>query len=68
MDLLEDVKIPGADSSVRDCVHVEAGGHMGGAPMSGADKIREIIAEPRAFYLNVHTAAHPAGAIRGQLH
>lgn len=65
VDLLNEVKIPGRSASVRDCVKVEDGGHETG--MSAAEKIREVIANPRAFYLNVHTTAKPDGAVRGQL-
>ena len=28
---------------------------------------REVLADPGAFYLNLHTESHPGGAIRGQL-
>lgn len=31
------------------------------------DKLKEIVAEPWKYYVNVHTADFPAGAVRGQL-
>jgi hypothetical protein len=31
------------------------------------DKLASLIARPAAFYVNVHNAAYPSGAIRGQL-
>lgn len=35
--------------------------------IAGLAVIEEILADPSAFYFNVHSASHPAGIIRGQL-
>jgi hypothetical protein len=32
-----------------------------------ADEANSILANPANFYLNIHTAANPGGAARGQL-
>jgi CHRD domain len=48
--------LPGTLSAVAGCVAVDAG------------LARRIAASPRDFYVNIHTADFPAGAIRGQLH
>jgi hypothetical protein len=44
-----------ADSGLKDCV-----------PAS-ASILNEIVANPEGFYVNLHNARFPAGAIRGQL-
>lgn len=47
---------PRSDSSLDDCVNADP------------DLIAEIGKDPRDYYVNIHNAKYPAGAIRGQLH
>jgi CHRD domain len=47
--------LPAELSSVAGCVAVDR------------DLARKIAARPRAYYVNIHTADFPAGAVRGQL-
>jgi CHRD domain len=41
---------------------------VGGCAPADAALITEIRKQPRAFYVNIHNAEFPGGAIRGQLH
>lgn len=47
------INVTGADGD--ECAAVEP------------DKLKEILANPAGYYVNVHNAAFPAGAVRGQL-
>jgi hypothetical protein len=42
-------------------------GSSSGCASVDPDLIKEIRQNPKAFYVNVHNADYPAGALRGQL-
>ena len=41
---------------------------VGGCADVDRELVRDIRRHPRAYYVNIHNAEYPAGAIRGQLH
>lgn len=44
-----------------------ANGRSQGCAAITPELLREMVAEPWGFYVNVHNAAYPGGAVRGQL-
>jgi Cu/Zn superoxide dismutase len=52
---------PAATSSVSDCITAAEGGAMTPAELAA------ITADPKAYYVNVHTDMWKAGEVRGQL-
>lgn len=52
---------PATTSTVSDCITATEGGNLTPAELAA------IAANPRAFYVNVHTTRYPGGEIRGQL-
>jgi hypothetical protein len=52
---------PAATSTVSACITADPAGQLTPAELAA------IVADPRAYYVNVHTPDFPAGEIRGQL-
>lgn len=53
-----------ADGNAADCL---TEGETGKFPGDPPGIVAEILANPAGFYVNVHNAAYPGGAVRGQL-
>lgn len=53
---------PPRDGNAADCLTEGEPGTF-----IGAQTVAEILADPRSFYVNVHNAGFPGGAVRGQL-
>ncbi len=58
--------IHNAPAGVNGGVVVDFSGQLIGANVVDAD-VRSILANPTAYYVNLHNLAYPGGAIRGQL-
>jgi hypothetical protein len=44
-----------------------ANGKVSGCASAARDVVKDILQNPGAYYVNVHNAQYPAGAVRGQL-
>jgi hypothetical protein len=71
--LIADVALPVAAAHIHQApagvagpVRVDFVGQLTGGPLVNAN-VAAILADPTGWYVNVHNAEYPAGAIRGQL-
>ena len=55
------------DGNSADCL-TEGEMLASGPAFAPGTTVAEILADPAAYYVNVHNAEYPGGAIRGQLH
>ena len=58
---------PTVAGPVRVTLTAPVGGYSRACAVSTADRVTEILDNPEGYYVNVHNAAFPAGAVRGQL-
>jgi hypothetical protein len=57
----------GKDGPVKLGLDAPKGGSAKGCKTADAAVVKDIMANPANYYVNVHNAAHPNGAVRGQL-
>ncbi len=58
---------PGQNGPVVVNLAPPADGSAAGCVTADAQTVAEILADPHDYYVNVHNAEHPGGAVRGQL-
>ena len=57
----------GKDGPVKVGLDAPKGGSAKGCKTADAAVVKEIMANPANYYVNVHNATYPKGAVRGQL-